>query len=301
MMYETLSKCDICANPDIAVLDKQSSISRCFRCGYVFDNPRPKQQEIVDYYSRSDKYNEWIEEEYARDVLWNRRLRKMKKYAMSGTLLDVGTGIGQFLHHARSHFTEVYGTEVSDSAVDIARSKYGLKVLKGSLENIDFKGVTFDNISLFHVLEHVLSPKQVITTCHSLLNKNGVLFVAVPNDLFLIEKKMSRLRRCLGFKASEEASSSFQKIRFDGTMPEIHLSHFTPTTLKYLLANSGFQILEMSLDPAYAASGLRRVVYGVHYYVHSLLSAIARYNFYSTIWIVAKKNECKDVACHSDL
>lgn len=84
------------------------------------------------------------------------------KHAKHGSLLDVGVGIGQFLGMARNYFTEIAGTEVSSQAIEIAADKFSVNLISGRVESIDFQKKTFDNVALFHVLEHVHEPKSLL-------------------------------------------------------------------------------------------------------------------------------------------
>src|SRR5687768_13082588 len=135
---ETLSACILCDSPRLEVACAQNAFARCEACGLVFDNPRPTQAAIVDFYSQHDKYDNWLAEEHGRNALWKRRLRLVRRHCPSGKLLDVGTGIGQFMHFARAHF-EVTGTEISSTAIRIARDKYGLELRQGTLETLEFE------------------------------------------------------------------------------------------------------------------------------------------------------------------
>jgi len=106
----------------------------------------------------------------------------VNRYGRGGRLLDVGTGIGQFLHFARFGY-EVTGTEVSEQAIQIARVKYGLELRRGRIEELDFGNRRFDVITLFHVLEHVHDPRRLLSRCRELLSTTGIVVVAVPNEI----------------------------------------------------------------------------------------------------------------------
>jgi len=179
--FETLLSCSLCDSQDLVYVDRKNGIGQCRSCGFIFDKERPTTMEIEMYYSREEKYNDWLIMEKERDILWKRRLRVVLKYRQSGNLLDVGTGIGQFLHFAKKYF-EVSGTEVSTSGIEIAKKKYDIDIMKGSLDNLSFSN-KFDVISLYHVLEHVADPSSTIKRCWDLLKPGGFLFVAVPNDV----------------------------------------------------------------------------------------------------------------------
>ncbi len=291
MKLEHLDFCNLCNSNQIEILDANCNICKCRSCGYIFDNPRPIVDELIDFYSKPTKYDLWLSEEQARDLLWKRRLKKMEKTKKIGNLLDIGTGIGQFLHHARKYYTEVYGTEVSESAINIAKNKYNLNnIIKGEIENIQFKEITFDNITLFHVLEHVPNPKTVLEKCRSLLSSEGVLVIAVPNDILSWKIKVKKFLKNIGVKKfSNLGKLDLPKIKLDGSLAEIHLSHFTPEVLKQLLERVGFSVIENSLDPYYGTKGVKLFYHHLYYIFHLILMFVLKRNYYDTIYIVAKK------------
>ncbi len=288
---ETLDLCDLCGSDQINTVDIENRICACPRCGYIFDNPRPTSREIAAFYSVPAKYNHWLSAESARDRMWKRRLRKMEHTRKPGSLLDVGTGIGQFLHHAKPYYSQVCGTEVSDSAIRIAKEKYDLIVVQGNLETVQLDEGAFDNITLFHVLEHVPSPKNLIERCRALLSAGGVLVVAVPNDVRSLTSKINLLLKKVGAKRFRHAGKlGLPRITLDGTIHEIHLSHFTPDVLQRFLEASGFSVVENTLDPQYADHGLKEIIWRLYYSVGSALRFLLGINVYETIWIVAKRN-----------
>src|SRR5438046_1542212 len=97
----TVLSCNICRSDRIQAIDAEWNFCRCGSCGYVFDSPRPSMEELVAFYSQPAKYDLWLSAVCARDALWRRRLKKLLPNKAEGNLLDVGTGIGQFLHHAK--------------------------------------------------------------------------------------------------------------------------------------------------------------------------------------------------------
>ncbi len=180
---EIVLACGVCGSNRIQKIDSDFNFCRCESCGFIFDSPRPSFAEISAFYSQAGKYDVWLDGERARDLLWKRRLKKLLRTGAKGRLLDIGTGYGQFLHHARSHFAEVSGTEISESAVALAKEKYGLSLLAGEVEALGLPPQSFDTITLFHVLEHVPDPGKLVTLCHDLLRAQGILVIAVPNDV----------------------------------------------------------------------------------------------------------------------
>lgn len=264
------------------------NISRCNTCGYVFDNPRPTQDAIIRYYSKPGKYDSWLAAETSRERLWKRRVKKLLKHAGGGSLLDVGTGTGQFLSIAKPFFSRVTGTEVSQTALRIAKAKYNLDLSQGQIEDCDLPKSAFDTVTLFHVLEHVPNPKETVERCNELLSEQGVLVVCVPNDLLAWTSKVKLLSKRLGLHAFQKFSPTFGLPRVF-TSNEIHLSHFTPSVLRRCLEQAGLAVIDESIDPYYAASGIRQILHSAYYTFHGLLFGIVGINRYDTIWMAARK------------
>lgn len=291
---EYLSHCDLCDGQDFTRYP-ENNICVCKACGYTFCNPRPILNEIVNFYSDSQKYDSWLKEETGRDALWQKRLAMVTRYKRRGAILDVGAGVSQFLFFARRDF-EVFGTEISESAIKISMEKYNVSLREGILENIDFGDQRFDVITLFHVLEHVPSPSFVIEKCYNLLNEDGVLVIAVPNE---INSPVSFMKRCAKYLIS--LLSMHNKVQFgvyglpaiklDGSLKEIHLSYFTVSSLKKLLLKKRFTIIEDTLDPFYPTSGIIRHVDNSIYFLFLMLKKIFKVNIYETMWIAAKRKE----------
>ena len=285
---EAVLACNICGSAQILKLEPDFNLCRCDLCGYVFDSPRPSFAEISAFYSQAGKYDAWLREEQARDMLWKRRLKKLLQSGAKGSLLDIGAGYGQFLHHAQPYFSEVTGTEVSESGVALAKKKYGLSLLAGQVDDLDLPPQSFDTITLFHVLEHVLDPCRLINRCHTLLTTQGTLIIAVPNDVLAWTSAIKKIGKKLGLRSFQKFSPKLGISRA-GESREIHLSHFTPAVLRQLLENSGLHIVEESLDPYYVSRGLRLFVDCAYYAAHRALNAALKINRYDTIWMVARK------------
>ncbi len=289
MKLEYLNKCNLCMSKETAPVDSQHNIFKCNHCGYIFDNPRPAFDEIIKFYSKGDKYDSWLKEEKGRDILWQRRLTMVKRYKKGGSLLDIGTGTGQFLYFARQDF-EIQGTEISETAIKAAKEKYKLNVIKGEIEDIDFGDRRFDVITLFHMLEHAPDPSSVIERCHDLLSEEGVLIIAVPNEInSFIRRPIKRLLSilCVG-RFRKYGTFGLPKIELNGSLTEIHLSHFTVPTLKKWLNRKHLTVIEDTLDPYYPVTGIGKIIQDLLYFIFLMIRNTFKVNIYDTIWIAAK-------------
>lgn len=95
-----------------------------------------------------------------------------------GKFLDVGCGLGFFLSGVEDKFDK-YGVEVSQYSYEYA-SKYG-KIHTGTLESANFADETFDAILMYHVIEHVEKPEEIIQEIFRILKKGGKLIIATPD------------------------------------------------------------------------------------------------------------------------
>jgi 2-polyprenyl-3-methyl-5-hydroxy-6-metoxy-1,4-benzoquinol methylase len=287
MILEAVSNCPICGSASITVIEPEYNLCSCV-CGFVFDNPRPTLQSISDFYSAKGKYKSWeaIEEPYRR--LWKRRLKILLRHSAKGNLLDIGAGIGQFLSLAKPYFSAVSGTEVSTSGSAVAAQKYGVELIIGDIHSLSLSLDSYDNITLFHVLEHVHDPLAMLNKCFALLRQNGTLLVCVPNDVLDWKSSWKAWGKRLRLPRFEKFSRKSGLV-LAGTSSEIHLSHFTPASLSMALEKSGLTIEKISLDPYYPATWIETMMQTPYYLFHRALLKITGINRYSTILAVAKK------------
>lgn len=104
----------------------------------------------------------------------------VKNVGKPSTLLDIGCGNGNFLSRANEMGLCTKGCEVDEKAVK-ACVLQGLDVIHGDAFSSLFAELSFDIITLSHVIEHVDDPKDLLKRIHALLNTRGVLWLACPN------------------------------------------------------------------------------------------------------------------------
>lgn len=121
------------------------------------------------------------------------RLVQSQPMRSAGRLLDVGCGNGAFLRACSKSLPgwELLGTEINDKYKAEVESIPGVSVLHVG-EAAGMPG-EFDVISLVHVLEHVPSPVEFLTSLRTKLTAEGSLIVEVPHfmdnpfDLLIVD------------------------------------------------------------------------------------------------------------------
>jgi len=268
---EVLGSCPLCASSDIGDRYPPANIRECLQCGYRFVSPRPSQEEIAAAYSALDRYDNWVADNEGRSVMWKKRWRFLGQYLpRQGRLLDVGAGIGTFMALARADGWNVEGTELSASAIALAKENHDLELRCGQLEDFQWDDV-FDVVTLWHVLEHVPDPSRSIAACRTLLRPGGLLVVAVPNDA---DERHALVRLKNRRPIYEPLSPG----------AEIHLSHFTVRVLAGLLESRGFRLVKMSIDNHYPHPSMRTNAFVAAY---RLILAVTKRNFGQTTLAIA--------------
>ncbi|MDD2665851.1 MAG: class I SAM-dependent methyltransferase [Methanocellales archaeon] len=97
-------------------------------------------------------------------------------------ILDIGCGDGTLGYFAKNNYREVYGVDISDNALEIAK-KRGVITKKVNLndENLPFKDNYFDAITCLDVIEHVFEPIVLIKEIYRVLIEGGLVVISTPN------------------------------------------------------------------------------------------------------------------------
>ncbi len=195
-MIEQLEQCPVCGHtefkdwqevPDHFLSKENFQLQKCSNCHVLLTNPRPRENSIVKYY-KSDSYISHSNQsksivgliyKLVRNYTLGKKLKMLERYAFKGKLLDYGCGTGHFLARAKKIGWQVQGVEPDADARALAQGELGDEV-KASVHELD---QSYNVITLFHVLEHVHELEVTLKQLISRLDKNGVLFLALPNYL----------------------------------------------------------------------------------------------------------------------
>ncbi len=220
--------CPICEKDDAAQLfDKDSlSVVICQHCRLRYVNPRVNRQMLETTYTETYYPPDKVERIHTGSMEWlqmRERLTELEaRHPSKGRLLDVGCGIGTFLHLARERGWESHGIDPSKSGSTFAKEQYKLNVQCGYIFDANFPSAYFDAITLYHVLEHISELNPFLSELRRVLNpQSGTLVIEVPNG--------------------ESLQSRLQKADWPYVHPRDHLYYFSAHSLPTLLEKHGFR------------------------------------------------------------
>lgn len=234
---ETLAACPVCGNASWKIAFPPDVVW-CRRCHSLFRQPRPTQAAIAQSYDTGHTYSQWQTKGESWNSLWQRRADYVRRLRSEGDLLDIGIGDASFLKQMNAIGFRVEGTELSKAGARYAQEAE-LKVRVGQFTSLSFAPSSFDVVTMWHVLEHVPDPKQVLEKVYQVLRPGGLFILAVPNEVHPVLRHRlfpSRFPR------------AFDPLVWGG---EVHLTHFTPRTIKSFLQRQGFTILRFEVDDFY--------------------------------------------------
>ncbi len=242
-----IDRCQLCggSDRDVRFQDGPFRVVECRGCGLVYVTPRLQGEALLAVYDegywKSSNPKQRGYADYAREAAlylktFEKRMALVARHLPAkARILDVGCAAGYFLRVAQRRGHDVHGVEMSAAIAGEAQKALGAdRVHVGTLdEAIAQKGhapASFDLVTLWDVIEHVPDPQAMLRTVRGLIKPGGKLLLETQNVA-------SRWARRLG--------SRWHHFKHDE-----HLYHFTPATIRRLLADCGFETLE--LGSAYA-------------------------------------------------
>jgi 2-polyprenyl-3-methyl-5-hydroxy-6-metoxy-1,4-benzoquinol methylase len=221
--------CDLCGGDEPELLYRKTRamfgpVVRCRRCGLMYVNPR-RGAFTLDY-SHPSYVEEQVSEEFRAKQLdqrpqYERVVDTLLEMAPGRRLLEIGASIGVFLALAAEKGFDCVGVEPQRHAAKIAVEEMSVDVRVGVLADVDLGDQPFDVVCMFHVIEHLESPRAELGRIADRLRSGGVLVVETPRFDTLWHRILRGRER-----------------NFAGS----HLYFFTTHTLRRLIEECGYQV-----------------------------------------------------------
>ena len=173
---------------DLFLTQEPFKILECKDCGLLYTIPRPNKNEIGKYYKSDEYYSHQENKEGFIPKVYEKvkSINLKNKYTIAtektrkGKILDIGCGVGDFLHTMEQHGWEGAGVEPSEEAKAIAEKRIKAQLLS-SEEQENLTEGCFDVITMWHVLEHVDALRWQIQQLYRLCKPGGRIIIALPN------------------------------------------------------------------------------------------------------------------------
>lgn len=159
------------------------------------------------------------------DVRFRKAIRLATRFMASPRILDVGAKRGGFAAAALDGGFKIkyVGIDLSEENVAFAR-EHGVEMHHGDVaERLPFESSSFDIVICLEVLEHVLTPIQLLSEIHRVLIPEGRAILSVPNPYSWVEL--------------------FREL-FNRHDPEGHVNAYTGPVMANALALAGMKVIE---------------------------------------------------------
>jgi 2-polyprenyl-3-methyl-5-hydroxy-6-metoxy-1,4-benzoquinol methylase len=215
-------------------------IVQCKQCGLVYSSPRRKPADILeDYESVVD--TRYLEERSARVATFSRNIRPLERlvgHKVNGDtrhhrLLDVGAHVGVFVEVAAERGWDAAGLEPSHWAAEEGRQR-GLTMHQGTLRDAELDAASYDAVTMWDVVEHLIDPMADLVEAARLLKPGGALLMHTIN----IDSALARL---MGKRWP--------------WLVEMHNYFFSPVTLGAMVEKAGLEIHSSHIQGRYLHLG----------------------------------------------
>ena len=191
--------CNLCGSSDTHKVSEKGqhglpiSLVLCKKCGLGYLNPRWDAEGYLNFYK--NEYDKYYRPNISKKSdppkgKNNPILKRLESYNLIDkgfkNVLDIGSGAGDNLMDIKTAFPTVNLSAIEPSQ-DSQRilNERGVSVLSDDVNaNWDESATEkYDLVIMRHVLEHFLDPLAILKRVKNVMADNGVLYIAVPNNL----------------------------------------------------------------------------------------------------------------------
>lgn len=213
---------------DSATIPKRVNVKEnmCLDCGALYLNPCYSEYGFSVLFAEAGQSYGSTEGRPQEQIEW---LEARGLLDEGSSVLDVGCYDGSFLARLPDHVQKL-GVDIDAPAIERGRlkhSKSGIRFIHGDFEHFQFSGSPPAAITMFHVLEHLPRPVEVLKKLRSIASPATKLIVEVP----ILENGKTN--------------------DINGFFSVQHMTHFTRSSLESCLSLGGWNIDEKLEQPDY--------------------------------------------------
>lgn len=228
------SNCPLCGSHDISCHLEltNAQIRRCQACHFMYSDPIPSSDQLASYYANSYGGERHKMGQQVNAAVNFQVLKSLGLLSTPRKVLDIGAGYGYLLKKLEGiQGVKAFGIEPSLEEARHAADQLRLKMITPGSSLAQSEKGSFDLVCSFEVIEHTTDPSSFLKEALSYLKPGGILVTMTDNF-------DSAPARALG--------ASFPK-----WIPQEHLSHFSPTSMRALLRHQeSLEIIgEFSFSP----------------------------------------------------
>ena len=248
-------RCPVCASErgSLRYRITRFEILDCRECGLVYLWPPPGPEEIRAMFSQlyttgegsvpelRTYYGFCYEDEPSNPLVqsYERWLDALERHRPPGRLLDVGCGTGLFLAVARRRGWEPHGIDECEEATRHAREHFGLDVWNGEFAELAGRGLRFDAITGWDIIEHSREPVALLRAARACLAPGGVVALSTPNQRSILDLVAGALYRASGGRVTGPLEKFYI---------EQHFLYYTPETLADSLSRAGLAVVALQRE-----------------------------------------------------
>lgn len=234
----TVTNCCICKSSDSVPIGFSHGIpyNQCATCSHIFAQFVLSEADLLAYYKahyfstptslaylNSDDARNRLHDLLAPKIAFVSEFVKTARRRW----LDVGAGQGGIVSCARAMGYDAHGLELGESAVEFGRDVLGVSLTKHTIDQeLKLKGhASYDVVSYFMVLEHVMDPVEQVRYAWEILAPQGLLVVEVPT----------------GDSVSAMGDLAFPNQGLRQLVVE-HIMNYTTKSATHLVESNGFEV-----------------------------------------------------------
>jgi SAM-dependent methyltransferase len=243
-----------CAHCEAALLAPQPAseeLGSFYPSVYTFA-PQTTEQSVVRRFLSNIEYRCLYQPMYASQA---KQIARLTEGASGQRLLDIGCGRGLRLLELRRLGFDVHGVDFDPAAVDYLQSKHSIPAESCDVLRLEdrFADGSFDVITAYYVVEHVVELERLLVSCFNLLRPGGTLVAAVPLIDGLQQKIFGR-RWCQVTEAPRHVSLPSVRA-MQGALMNVGFANIRLESDSFLLTASSAALSVVSSGTTHSAYG----------------------------------------------